>query len=199
MNCIPYIYIRTRAREACEPSSRRNTLQMSRLAIIFFFDFSFFIFPSVRRGVRSAHPAPYPVLPSRRCTPRRCTPRRCTPRRCTPRRCTPRRCTPRNVVDALAHRCALLEPSSRRAVEPSSRRAVEPSSLCAPRRAFRRAPCGARNVGAGRVHRSPERRPSLETALHNRRNGLTLNTLRTQQPKLHKSCINTHKSPAYMQ
>ena len=179
MNCIPYIYIRTRAREACEPSSRRNTLQMSRLAIIFFFDFSFFIFPSVRRGVRSAHPAPYPVLPSRRCTPRRCT--------------------PRNVVDALAHRCALLEPSSRRAVEPSSRRAVEPSSLCAPRRAFRRAPCGARNVGAGRVHRSPERRPSLETALHNRRNGLTLNTLRTQQPKLHKSCINTHKSPAYMQ
>ena len=162
MSCIPYIiYTHARTREACEPSSRRNTLQMSHLAIIFYF---FFLhFTSVRRGVRSARPAPYPVLPSRRCTTR-------------------------------------PEPMRPEPMRPTlSRRAVEPSSRCATRRAFRRAPCDARNVGAWRVHRCPERRESLETALHNRRNALTINKLRTQPPKLDKNCINTHKSPAYMQ
>lgn len=126
MNCIPYIYIRTRAREACGPSSRRNTLQMSRLAIIFFFNFSFSIFSSARRGVGSAHPAPYPVLPSRRCTPRRCT----------PRRCAPSRCAPRHVVDARAVGASSRGPSGRRAVEPM--RQASRVWACIVRRAKRR-------------------------------------------------------------
>ena len=97
MSCIPYIiYTHARTREACEPSSRRNTLQMSHLAIIFYF---FFLhFTSVRRGVRSARPAPYPVLPSRRCTTR------------------PEPMRPEPMRPTL----------SRRAVEPSSRRADAP-------------------------------------------------------------------------
>ena len=185
MSFIPYIYIRTRAREACGPSSRRNTLQMSRLAIIFFF-FSFSIFSSARRGVGSAHPSPYPVLPSRRCPARPASMPRAP------------------CVDALTHGPTGQASHASRAVGPMRQashasRAVGPSSLCAECRAFGRASCDARNVDAGRVPRSPERRPSLETALHNRRNGLTLNKLRTQPPKLHKSCINTHKRPAYMQ
>ena len=61
MNCIPYIYIRTRAREACGPSGRRNTLQMSRLAIIFFliFHFTFFRRCVGELGQRTPPPTPF--------------------------------------------------------------------------------------------------------------------------------------------
>ena len=132
MNCIPYIYIRTRAREACGPSSRRNTLQMSRLAIIFFF-FSFSIFSSARRGVGSAHPSPYPVLPSRRCPARPASMPRAPCVDALTHGPTGRRAThhgPRvdaRAVGPSSRVAQVVESSSRRAVEPSGRRAYAPS------------------------------------------------------------------------
>ena len=117
MSCIPYIYIRTRAREACGPSSRRNTLQMSRLAIIFFLIFLFPFFVGASGSwVSAPRPLPRFAVASMRPEPMRPEPMRPEPMRPEPMRPEPMR-------HALT-----LEPSSRRRIVArcSSRRAVEP-------------------------------------------------------------------------
>ena len=106
MSCIPYIYIRTRAREVCGSSGRRNTLQMSRLAIIFFLIFFLHFYVGASGSWVSA-PLPVPRFAA-------------APMHHAPMHHVPMHGDMFHVEHVAA------EPPSRRAAEPPSRRAAEP-------------------------------------------------------------------------